>query len=128
MSATGKKKKKSVGNVDDSSMARQLSAEEPEIHNEAELDKWRVWAKREAKLQATLLHPTREQYKDPKMRKKQNDREKNMKHKKGPSMVSIEKIEEGAAQAEEPPPSAELETTPLPLNCSHDELMNNLGR
>ena len=127
LSATGKKKKKSVGDVDDSSMARQLSAEEPEIHNEAELDKWRVWAKTEAKLQATLLHPTREQYKDPKMRKKQNDREKNKKLKKGPAFVSIEKIEEGAAEAEEPPPIAELETKPLPLNCSHDELMNELG-
>ena len=127
LSATGKKKKKSVGDVDDSSMARQPSAEEPEIHNEAELDKWRVWAKTEAKLQATLLHPTREQYKDPEMRKKQNDREKNKKLKKGPSFVSIEKIEEGAAEAEEPPPIAELETKPLPLNCSHDELMNELG-
>jgi len=113
------------GDVENDSTARQPSAEEPKIHSQADLVKWREWAKTEAKLQATLLHPTREQYKDPKMRKKQNEEGK--KHKKGPSMVSIEKIEEGAAKAEEPPPSAELETTPLPLNCSHDELMNNLG-
>ena len=86
-------------------------AAEPTIAKKSDITKWLVWAKHEARLYATLVHPHRMQYKDPEMRA----RSKIMRS-RGEPTSNDDALEQG-----------QLEAARYPLACSHDELMDALG-
>ncbi len=109
------------------------SSNEPEIKTKEDIAKWLDWATKEAKLQANLLHPTRDRYKDPALRHHHKHRhhgsKRNLFHRQTEEEKrrSAEEDKRRSAEEDAARANAELESGPMPLNCTLDEMMSVLG-